>query len=911
VEPSIIAVTEIKAKRQQSIEAVEYTLEGYTLFLNDNPVLGVALYMKNALDALECTEMNLLPFQESVWCTFTTKREERVLVGCVYKSPNSSDENIAYLHELLKHEELKRYDKVCITGDFNYPNVNWDGNWTSSKDEAFTECIRDAYLIQMVKKPTRRREGQQPTLIDLVLVNDESLVSDIVHCCPLGKSDHDILIFNLYVNEKEPEEKEMDKFDLGKGNYNAMRMEIGKIKWEELNDMNVEECWEKIRSTLSTSMNSHIPKVKKNGKKFKPKWLNGTIKKSVKKKHELFKKYMKSQQSYDYRQYLFYRNECNRVVKKAKRQYERKLAKECKENPKYFWRYVQSKTKSSTGISSLNNADGKLSVSDQEKADTLNSFFASVFTKENLDNVPETEEGSRSDGVLLPDIQVTPEAVKNKLKELNPTKAQGPDNIPPRVLKELSKELALPLSILFNKSLEAGTIPLDWKSAEVVAIFKKGTRSDPGNYRPVSLTCILCKVLESFVRDAIVSHMTELNLYSPCQHGFRKSRSCVTQLLEVMEILTDFLDEGDSVDLIYLDFKKAFDSVPHQRLLSKMSSYGISDKVHSWVRDFLCGRSQRVRVGSEFSGRADVLSGIPQGSILGPILFTIFINDITDDIQSCCRIFADDTKIFNRSSNNAKIQEDIELLQNWTQKWDLHFNMSKCHVLHMGKNNPHCSYAFSVNSQRVEINKCTEEKDLGVLFDEKLSFDGHIQSCIKKANRILGIIRRSFSFLDAEVLVRLYKALVRPHLEYANIIWSPHLKRQSAAIERVQRRATKLLPELRERTYEERMRALNLPSLKYRRYRGDLIQTFKILNKVDDLKFDEFYTFNDRCTRNADVKLHINRCSTNIKKYSFSFRSAKKWNRLSPWTRRAEDLNQFKNMLDVDKKREILEFDFD
>ena len=912
VKPGIIAITEIKAKRQTNIELAEYSIPGYTLFINQNPHLGVALYTKESLNALECTDLNNSDFQEAVWCSITTENNDKILFGCIYKSPSSSDDNVRNLQMLLRSDIIKQYSKVCIVGDFNCPNIDWNGKWTSTKDEEFVECLRDAYLHQMVKNPTRRRDGQRPTLDDLVLVNDEQLLSDITHYCPLGKSDHDVLIFNLYVKEKKESREEENRFDLGRGNYNALRKDFESRDWKDLNNLDVESCWNLIKVSIKEGMDKHIPMINKKEGYGKPKWITNEAKKSIKKKQELYKKYLKTQKQYDYKKYLEYRNECNRVIKQAKREYERKLAGECKNNPKHFWKFVSSKTKSFTGISPLNNGEGGIAETDEDKANTLNAFFSSVFTKENTDNVPQLDDCSRSGGIGIAEILVTPEAVKKKLQELNPGKAQGPDKIPPRVLKELAEVLAGPLSVLFNKSLETGVIPLEWKTAEVVAIFKKGTRSEPGNYRPVSLTCVLCKMLESFVRDAIVNHMTVYNLYSECQHGFRKSRSCVTQLLEVMEILTDFIDDGESVDIIYLDFKKAFDAVPHQRLLSKLSFYGITGNVHKWVEDFLKGRTQRVRVGRDFSSSADVLSGIPQGSILGPILFTIFINDISDNIKSCCRIFADDTKVFNISSESEVLQNDLETLQEWTATWDLHFNVSKCNVMHMGRGNENCSYILDVNNGVTEINKCTEEKDLGVIFDQKLSFDAHIQSIIKKANRNLGIIRRAFSFLDKSTFLLLYKALVRPILEYANVIWHPRLKRQSVSIERVQRRATKILPELRECTYEERMRILNLPSLKYRRYRGDLIQTFKILNKVDDLRVEDFFTLNNNTiTRDSDIKLGIKYCSTNTKKFCFSNRCAKYWNSLSPLTRRAENLNQFKNLLDKDCRREIFSFDFD
>ena len=284
-------------------------------------------------------------------------------------------------------------------------------------------------------------------------------------------------------------------------------------------------------------------------------------------------------------------------------------------------------------------------------------FYKCFFFKENIRNIPNLTEGFYSGGVLLPEIMVTPEAVRNKLLALNPNKSQGPDKISPRVLKEVAEEISTPLCLLFNRSLEQGILPDDWKSAEVTAIFKKGSKSVTGNYRPVSLTCIACKILEGIIRDVIVAHFNDNGLYSECQHGFRKKRSCVTQLLEVMEDLTSLIDNNQDIDILYLDFRKAFDTVPHERLLLKLAAYGISGALADWIRNFLKDRIQYVRVGSDKSNTSKVLSGIPQGSILGPVLFTIFINDLPDSVLSTCKIFADDTKLYNKVSNSNDIQD--------------------------------------------------------------------------------------------------------------------------------------------------------------------------------------------------------------------------------------------------------------
>ena len=378
---------------------------------------------------------------------------------------------------------------------------------------------------------------------------------------------------------------------------------------------------------------------------------------------------------------------------------------------------------------------------DKEKAETLDKFFSSVFTVEDMNNIPKLEPGEKSEGKFLLDIIITVDTVRAKLKALNPNKSPGPDKIYPRILKELSNELAEPLTYLFKKSPEEGKLPDDWKHAEVTAIFKKGEKSNPSNYRPVSLTSVVCKIMESFVRDAIQEHMESNKLYTSCQHGFRRGRSCISQLLEVMEDFTNYIDNGQTFDTIYLDFRKAFDTVPHARLLCKLKAYGIDGKVVDWIQMFLSNRTQQVRVGKEYSSRSQVSSGIPQGSVLGPVLFTIFINDLPEGLESLCKIFADDTKIYNVSNQKVTIQNDLSKIQEWSLKWQLFFNGDKCICLHYGYNNPKYDYYFYNNSNTKKLSEGEQEKDLGVIFDITLKFDIHINSQVEKANKVTGMIK--------------------------------------------------------------------------------------------------------------------------------------------------------------------------
>ena len=409
------------------------------------------------------------------------------------------------------------------------------------------------------------------------------------------------------------------------------------------------------------------------------------------------------------------------------------------------------------------------------------------------------------------------------LKSLNPHKTPGLDGIHPKPIKELADILALPLTIIFKRSTTCGQLPRNWLDAVISPIYKKGQRCIPENYRPVSLLSIICKVLERIITNQIVQHIMENELSCHQQHGFTKGKSTTTNLLEALNFWSEAMMHGIPVDVLFLDYSKAFDAVPHQRLIQQVKSFGIHGEALEWIAAFLNNRRQRVRVNGQLSQFQPVLSGVPQGSILGPILFTLFVNNIPDELRNIISMYADDTKIYAAVTSELETQslsDDLKAAEEWAKKMQMKFNLGKCHVMHLGRNNPHKEYTMTLEDGTLHTLETVEtEKDLGVLVDRELKFSQHCQLKVNKANSILGCLKHSFKNMDKETFLLLYKAMIRPHLEYASCVWSPHLKRDKDAIERVQRRATKIVPGISHLSYTERLKYLELPTLQFRRER--------------------------------------------------------------------------------------------
>lgn len=599
---------------------------------------------------------------------------------------------------------------------------------------------------------------------------------------------------------------------------------------------------------------------------------------------------------YLHQKYITKRNETKRVIKYAVSEYEKKLAKNIKNDSKSFYAYVRSKQKRKDMVGPLRNEAGEMVTKEEEIAEVLNDYFSTVFTEENTQNIPDPEKmfkGEDKDRII--DIVITKEIVEEQLKNLRINKSPGIDSMHPMFLREVRKEVSEALADIMNQSLGTGKIPQDWRDAIVVPLFKKGSRSEASNYRPVSLTCILCKVMEKIIQLELLKHIKKHNILIDSQHGFVQGRSCLTNLLDCFEQVYSHMDEGSPVDIIYLDFAKAFDKVPHKRLMKKLDAAGIGGTVYKWIEGWLAGRRQKVGIRGSNSAWRNIKSGVPQGSVLGPLLFVLFINDLDVKINSKISKFADDTKICRKiecESDANKLREDLAKVYQWSLDWQMMFNLDKCSVMHMGKKNQEFQYIMG----GVVLRSSEEEKDLGVIVHNSGKPSRQCMEAAKRANKILGIIKRTIISRNQDILLRLYKTLVRPHLEYCIQAWNPTLKKDIAIMEKIQRRATKLIEPLSHLPYEERLKRCNLTSLTKRRIRGDLIETFKIITGKEGLKAEMFFQQHPnqvQSTRGHRYKLYKKQEKT-LKKSFFSSRVVDVWNGLKDATVAADSMTSFK-----------------
>jgi hypothetical protein len=855
---------------------------------------GVMLYVKKefvkeviTLEFSECKDVEILS------CKVVCFNGESYTVIVCYRPEKSTEYNVA-LNEAIIKIVTSVNNPIFMFGDFNFGGISWsDQSYATASEREFVNMINDLYLQQIVTVPTR-----MGAILDLIFISDLDYVGQVTANPPLGNSDHDIIEYRLClssVNGDTHRSSRDRKRNYHRGDYSKMRKLLSSVKWETmLMDKNVIECWDIFCNIYNEVVKASIPMVRY-GNKMKKIWMNRTTLKLISRKVTLWKKYRRNSSEENYREYVLARNAATRSVKQAKAEYESNLVARSKKNPKVVFKYVREKAKVKTGIPVLKDEDNVSVYTAEAKAKVLNQFFASVFTEEDCVFIPELPVRTVK---KLDNIQINTDEVQKKLVELNPNKTPGVDGIHPRVLKEGYVYFACPLSRIFELSLKEGLVPPVWKDANVTPIHKGGAKDSASNYRPVSLTSVPCKIMESIVRDQVMDYLEVNELLVKSQHGFMPNRSCQSQLLESLNMCTDWVDKGHSVDIVYLDYRKAFDSVPHQRLLNKCRSYGLGEEVVIWLASYLGGRRQRVTLDGQYSEWVPVRSGVPQGSVLGPILFNLYTNDLDEWLTSIILKYADDAKIMatvDDIESCTVIQEDLQKVDSWSETWQMQLNPKKCKVMHIGQKN--LQYEYTIKGEPL---LCTsKEKDLGILVCDDLKVGQQCQKAANQANKMAGMLLRTFSTRNQDLLVKLYRSYIRPHLEYCVQVWSPYMVKDVLVLEKVQQRFTKKIDDMHEYSYEDRLALLDMTSLADRRRRGDMILVHKIFSGDAGVDLDTVFCISEESrTRGHQYKLQKNHCRLEIRRNFFSARVVTQWNELPEQVVNARTLQTFKHRYD-------------
>ena len=873
---------------------------GYNVIRSDRQHLsggGVLLFYKKELPINVVKHMSPCvdtPDPYEVLCVDYLDQKEPIRFCCFYVPPRSSlrDKVVDNVCQVISSVHSPS-QPLFILGDFNLPQINWEKSTSTggkSHNVFLNYCI-DNCLCQCVNEPTHDKNN----ILDLLLCNTVSrnlLLSTTVDP-PLSSScDHAVVSFVVNLKGKVTTNTANFRLDFEHADYTV----INSLIQDYLNNWNfyttdpskLQSVYDNFINFLLKIIDQNVPK--KYFKKQKPK-IPFFIKKLLKQKLSLYRKSKANKELLS--EYKIKSKQYDQAVKAWHNKAESNICR----NPssKKFYSFFKKKLNYKSSIPPLLDQDNNINIFDIDKANCLNSFFNSVFSNDDGSNVVQ-------DNDIRPHMEnfvIQSSEVASAIKDLNDKISRTPENIPSYFIKRISSSIISFLVFLFNSSLQFNFIPDQWKKSIIIPIHKKGDLNRPQNYRPISLTSGFSRLLESIIRKKILQHFISNNLFSKNQFGFLPLRSSCSQLLKCIHDWYSNLISKKSTHIIYTDIAKAFDVVNHRKLISVVKSYGVSSSLVNWLANFLENRTQQVAINQSLSSSTNVTSGVPQGSIVGPLLFLIYINSIdkcTSNLQETggLSLFADDTKVY--SNNPLELQASSDRMGLWLEDYQLPLALNKCYTLHINcsSNQP----IFNINN--TIINSTNQIKDLGIIICDSLKWSAHINYLYKNASNSSYHITKFSKTTNIWTLLKLYTTYIRPKLEYNTPIWSPNLAKDIKKIEQIQKNFTRFAfkkCKIPYSSYSNRLYQLNIKSLEYRRVYFDVIFMFKILNGLSGLNPTQFFKLRPQSYQLRQNKLKIdtiNRSNNSLWANSFFVRGTKLWNALPSDLRSITEIERFK-----------------
>ena len=751
--------------------------------------------------------------------------------------------------------------RSIIGGDLNLPSVNWNGNagGYSGTQSLINSLVYENGYSQVVQGSTRG-----DALLDVFLVRPESSVahSGIVQ----GISDHQAVILEVKWNDTytKPQVERLvpvyNKTDI---------IGLQTFLWDKYeawssNGKSVEEIWDNFKNIVYESLEQFVPhkKIRKNSD---PEYYNKEIKRL---KSKVRKVYNKRKLGEPYTERLKHLSKQLLSAKKSAQEAFLKtiLRKEgnCWSD---FYKYVRRRKGNRENIPSIKDSNGRIVTDAKDKANTFNSYYSTVFSSQG------TTLHTQSRNIGEP-FMIDSKAIRRRVRALGKNKSVGPDRISGDILKLGGEAMVSYLARLLDTTMNNGSLPEDWKRATVIPVHKGGDRSLVANYRPVSLTSVVCKQLEHVIASYLRQVWDKNDWLFEGQHGFRPGYSCESQVISICQDIADSLDDGENIDAIIVDFSKAFDLVPHGRLLTKIANSGVDPRVVTWVKEFLSGRTQRVRVEEQLSEEVRVTSGVPQGSVLGPLLFLAYINDIWRNMESTIRLFADDCVIYRKiikTKDMDILQKDLDRLGEWADENEMVINPSKSKAIRFTRARANVPLKYSLMGKQIpQTSSC---KYLGIFLRSDLSWVDQVNYTVKKAWKALHFTMRLLKKANGNTRSLAYRSLVRPILEYGAACWDPYREGQIRALDRVQSKAARFAHNTKNPNWETltSRRELSRICALFKAYSGD-----RAWNLIGNrLKRPHYLSRVDH-----GRKIRSRKQRTDIGKYSFLNRTIQLWNSL-------------------------------
>ena len=794
-----------------------------------------------------------------------------------YRSPNSSPNHLLEL--LTRNKNIFEHEQIILLGDFNMPDVDWV-NLTSTNDEysAFVRYSSEKHLTQKVLLPTRGNN-----ILDLLFTRDVD-ISGLSLVPPFSRSDHKGIAFAL--GGSVPESKIERCRNYAQADWDLINAEVFNVDWTYLlNSVNTSDAYNVFVEIIQDILTRNVPMNRNDPRTIYPLFLR--------------RLYHQSRWAQSNCPSSRYAREKVEQYRTALRAYEIQREKRLVNNSNFkdYYKIFRDRLNPSVDTLPSLNVNNSVISSPRAKAEALSEFFSSVYSEPYIGPLANTP---FQDGAFeIPNITV--EMVIRAIKDTKNKVNTSPDGIPNVVYKKCIDSIAYPLAIIMQNSLVTGMVPEFWKKAIVKPVFKKGDKSSLDNYRPVSLTCSSSKIMEKVVIKHMVEYLESNRLLSPSQAGFREKRSTSSQMCETVARLNMLLRDERTVDSVFFDFRKAFDSIDHRLLAHKLKTFGFGRGITLWISNFLNDRNQKVKVDESFSSSSQVLSGVPQGSCIGPLLFILYINDIVREIPSTVftGIYADDLKLFARRKHRQSLQDAINLVSEWSATWNMSFAVKKCTVMQYGKSDASSNYSLN----GIILNKSETVRDLGILMCPNLLFDKHVKNIIQKAESRVNNIMRCFKCTEIQFLTKAFSTYVLPLLESASEVWNPTTSGLRNELEKVQRTFTRRVfhrAHLQEIPYPERLIFLGLENLEYRRSVRDLTFLFKAVHNLVSFDVSTCFTRSPlgRNLRNShNLRLETPFVITAARRSTFSSRMIPLWNKLSFETVNSESLESFKSKI--------------